>query len=130
MEWLDEILRDYPETAAAKDRLKYWQDRYNTIEKENEKLRQEVDRLRRENIDLQNQIERQLKTAGFIESEGVLWKRKPNGTYERNPYCPICKVVMTPSPPMLPTVISCIKCSFTAPFIPDNLNEIISELPK
>ena len=130
MDWLDDILREHPEAAAAKERLKYWQDRYNVLEKENESLRREVDRLKRENDEMKSQIERHLKTSGFVEEEGVLWKKKVDGEYEKNPYCPICRVVMTPSPPMLPTLLSCIRCSFTAPFRPDDLKKIISKLPK
>ena len=115
MEWLDDLLREHPEAEGARERLKYLQDRCNAIEKENEDLLHEVDRLRRENSEMRSQIDGQLNAGGFVESEGVLWRKKPNGEYEQNPYCPICKVVMTPSPPMLPTVLSCIKCSFTAP---------------
>ena len=131
MNWLDEILRDFPDADdSLKERLRYWQDRYNDLEKDNETLKHDNDRLTRENAELHGQIDGQLKTTGFVESEGVLWKKKADGRYERNPYCPICKLVMAPSPPMLPVYISCIKCSFNAPFKPDNVDRIISELPK
>jgi len=131
MNWLDEILRDFPDLPEkAKERLKYWQERYTVFEKENESLRHENDRLKRETTEMQKQIQGQLDSAGFVESEGVLWKKKPNGGYEKSPYCPICKVVMTPSPPMLPVYISCIKCSFNTPFRPDDVPKILKELPK
>jgi hypothetical protein len=130
MNWLDDILKEFPAIAVAKERLEYWQKRYDEFERENAVLRGENDRLKRENAEMHGQIEGQLHTAGFIEAEGVLWRRKPNGEYEKNPYCPICKLAMTPSPPMLPTLLSCIRCSFAAPFRPDNLQKIISTLPK
>lgn len=130
MNWLDEILREFPAIAVAKERLEYWQKRYDALEQENISLKQENERLKRENADMRSQIEGQLKTAGFVQAEGVLWRRKPSGEYEKNPYCPVCKLAMTPSPPMLPTILSCIRCSFTAPFRPDDLPEIIAGLPK
>ena len=131
MNWLDEIVRDFPDIPQdMKERLNYWQERYSEIEKENERLKHENDDMRRENTNMKSQIEGQLSTSGYTEYEGVLWKRKSNGQYEQNPYCPICKVVMTPSPPMLPTLLSCIKCSFSAPFRPDDLKKIVAELPK
>ncbi len=130
MNWADDLMKEFPEISVAKKRLEYWQERYNELEKENERLKHENEELTRESARMKKQINEQLQTAGFVEAEGVLWKKKANGQYERNPYCPVCKLVMSPSPPMLPVFISCIKCSFTAPFKPDYLQEIISELPK
>ena len=130
MDWLAELLKEFPSLSVAKERLQYWQDKYNTLESENDRLRRENEQLDKDNAKLKSQVETLQTSEGFVESEGVLWKRKPNGEYEKNPYCPICKLVMSPSPPMVPIHISCLKCSFTAPFRPDKVEAIMNELPQ
>ncbi len=130
MNWLDDLLKEFPEISKAKKRLQYWQDRYSDLEKENRSLRDENGEFERKIKGLKEQLEAGGGMTGFVEAEGVLWKKKPAGGYENHPYCPRCKLPMSPSPPMLPVFISCLKCSFNAPFVPDNLKRIISELPE
>ena len=70
-------------------------------------LAEQLATLERENADLKAEnanLRRQLQHAqpvGFVESEGLLWKRTASGGFESRPYCPVCEKhpVMSEFPP-------------------------------
>jgi hypothetical protein len=88
---------------------------------ENVRLKAEVARLTAE-------LEKLQKPASkFVESNGVLWKRKGTGGFESIAYCPTCQLAMaTIERSLMPP--NCSKCNFMAPFMADEIQSIVQGL--
>src|SRR5437762_12295696 len=59
-----------------------------TLEREKAELKSENARLKAEIAQLHQQLH-DAEPAGFVESDGLLWKRTASG-FDRRPYCPTC----------------------------------------
>ncbi|MDQ8209631.1 hypothetical protein QEH52_19080 [Coraliomargarita sp. SDUM461003] len=101
MSIIDDILKGLPDNA----RLRAF------IEEQNSK----IEILKSENNHLKNKLKR-LEPVGFVESEGLLWKKKSDGTFEKRPYCPHCtnNPIMSQFPPGMTMEWMCSKCDFGA----------------
>jgi hypothetical protein len=76
---------------------------------------------------------RELKTQEegediFVRERGVLWKRRPGGSFHDEPYCPSCKLPLHPFPPGSDDMLACPKCIFIALFRPSKSKEILDLL--
>ncbi|MBN2038178.1 MAG: hypothetical protein JW768_15665 [Chitinispirillaceae bacterium] len=95
-----DLIARHPELAGVRDELSLVEQKYNALEDENKKLREELSLL--------NASQEKKK---FIEAAGVLWKRTPAGGHEPVPYCPTCMSMLADySGSML-----CLKCNWQAP---------------
>ena len=68
------------------------------LERKSLLLAERVASLERENAELSAQIAQLLERLlppGFVESDGLLWKRTDSG-YEARPYCPVCASAIHP----------------------------------
>ena len=73
------------------------------IERKSLLLAERVELLERENAVLSDQVaqlRRCLLPPGFVESDGLLWKRVDSG-YESYPYCPVCTGAIHPIHPVV-----------------------------
>lgn len=59
------------------------------LESEREDDKMLISRLQNENQELKEKLSN-LDPTGFVESEGLLWKKRPDGEIEDSPYCPEC----------------------------------------
>jgi hypothetical protein len=92
------------ELATLRETLALERKKIASLESENNKMREEIDRLNSEKP-FSPEI------SAFIEASGVLWKRKPSGHYESIPYCPTCKSTLADYSGSL----LCLKCNWQAP---------------
>lgn len=122
MSWLSDLLKEYPALNVARERLALAEQRYELLERENEVLKLENARLKGEN----EAMRRTSPRPEFVESNGALFKRKADGTFEPIAYCPDCKSAL--SSPIEPILLRCSKCKYSAPFHKSELTGIISQL--
>jgi hypothetical protein len=123
MGWFTDLLKQYPALEVARERLALADEKYESLGRENETLKLDNARLRRELEALRSSIPR----TEFVESRGVLFKRKPDGTFGPDAYCPDCeRVLSTFEESVFPP--SCSRCRFQAPFFKCDIQAIIAEL--
>lgn len=104
MGWLTDLLKEYPAVAVVKERLA-------AKEEEMKRLAEENAALNAENTTLKKKLALAEIPDQFTMKNGVLWKRNPEGGYERMPYCPNCKHVMAQMGSFNP---HCSKCKIMA----------------
>ena len=96
-----EIVRLGSTAGLSKDVIDLLEKKTALLTEEIASLRAKVSRLETENADLRAQLQRaQPQSGGFVEHDGLLWKRTTSG-FERRPYCPRCadRPVMMEFPP-------------------------------
>ena len=94
-----EIVRIGSTAGLSKDVIDLLEKKVTLLTEEIANLRTEVSRLQIENENLHAQLQH-TQPIGFIEGDGLLWKRTPTG-FESRPYCPTCSShpVMMAFPP-------------------------------
>ena len=130
MNWLDDLLKEHPDLAAAKEKLALWQDKYNALEAENENLKKEKRELKETIPKLENLVAQHVKIDPFIEDHGVLWKRGADGSIDKIAYCPKCRLVMTPFPSGNPECFICTQCKLRAPFNSEKSDSIAKNIKR
>jgi hypothetical protein len=86
-----------------------------------------VKRLKDQIRQLQNEIN-DSKVGEFVEHDGALFKRKPEGGYHRVVYCPHCE--RSAEPISIATALYlCYYCGWRADFTGIALDDIIARLP-
>lgn len=123
MGWLTDILKDIPTVGVARERIALAEQKYELLERENETLKLENVRLKGE----LEALRRQVPSTEWVEARGVLFKRRPDGRFEQDAYCPSCKLVLSTFreevfPPQ------CSQCKMRAPFFKSEIPEIIASL--
>lgn len=127
MGFLADILKDLPTVGVARERIALVEQKYELLERENEVLKHENARLKSE-LDA---MRRQVPSTEWVEARGVLFKRKSDGKFEPDAYCPDCKRALSGAAMHdLYFPQSCSKCGFTAPFLKDETSAILAELGK
>lgn len=106
---LTDLIARYPELESLKEALSAIELKYEALEQENKKLR--------ENLAAQEKKE-------FITAAGVLWKNKPAGGLESVPYCPTCKSMLADYSGSL----LCLKCNWQAPLKSFEVPKVFHEL--
>ncbi len=124
MSWFSDLLKDYPALNVAKERIALAEAKFASLETENAKLREEIASLRREN----ESLKRQLPSDDFVEAQGALFKRKPDGSFESIAYCPDCRRALAPFPVSGYFGPKCSKCGYEAPFKDHEIPEILKAL--
>jgi len=122
MGWIADLLKEFPALEVARERLALLEAKFADLEAESARLRDEVARLQRQNAALK----RQVPTSDFVEAQGVLFRRKPDGRFQNVAYCPDCKRALSTLHDVMPP--TCSKCHFMAPFYRDEIPRIIAEL--
>jgi hypothetical protein len=106
MNWVDDLLREYPSFESAREKLAAVEARSSAIEKKIGQLQEENERLHQKLADMQTQAQ-----PGFVDASGVLWKSKAGGGSESVPYCPTCKSPLSD----VSGSLLCLKCNWQAP---------------
>jgi len=123
MSVLTDILKEIPTSGVLRERVALAEQKYDLLERENEVLKHENARLKAENAALKKAV----PSTEFVETRGVLFKRKADGTFEPDAYCPDCKrALWTLDESIFP--LGCSKCKFQAPFFKRDTAAIIAEL--
>lgn len=99
-------------------------DEQEAREREMRDLKRRVRTLEKENAGLKARLANLTESAKFVEAAGVIWRYRPDGTYERFPYCPECKVPMT----AIGSMLVCRKCNWEAPIGPNDIDHVRKEL--
>lgn len=94
-------LNALPGFSATAQHVALFKDLYEQSQKDSERLTKECDALRAENEELKKQVGTSELPADLVDVEGLLWKRRSDGTYESKPRCPQCAdhPVMSTFPP-------------------------------
>ena len=95
MSWLTDLLQGIPINPVLREKLALAESRIKLTENENASLKADNDRLRIENKALKSQVEASALSLEDTEERGVLWKKRMNGSFHPQPYCPLCKLAMT-----------------------------------
>jgi len=118
---IEELFKEIPLGVVVKERLEMAKEELEKIRSENEKFKKENEELKKINSKLMRQI---AKENEFIESHGVLFKKKPDGNFEPCSFCPTCKTAMTEFPPRSNENLTCSRCGYIASFRPNKLANI------
>lgn len=122
MGWLTDLLKEYPALNVARERLALADAKYELLERENGTLKLEIARLKGE----LEALRRTAPSTEWVEARGVLFKRRADGTFEPDAYCPECKRALNALESFMP--LRCSKCKYLAPFKAPELAGIIASL--
>jgi hypothetical protein len=120
MEWLTDLLKEYPALEVARERIVAAETQIAAMESENFRLRGENARLKERLSALARSIPRD-----FVEARGVLFKRTDGG-FEPDAYCPDCIRALSLDEARSRWV--CSKCGFIAPFALSDLTRLVASL--
>ena len=113
MNWLDDLLKEYPMLSIAREKLAVIEAKYADLENENKLLKREIEHLGSNTATAGATTVKGASVfeSAFVEASGVLWKNKRGGGYENVPYCPTCKSALADYSGSL----LCLKCNWQAP---------------
>lgn len=98
---LQTLINEHGSSNILRERLSLLAERIAILEYQLTEVTKERDAKDAENATLKQRIAHYESEAEFVKSDGVLWKARPDGTYEQCPYCPKCHSVMHQHPPGL-----------------------------
>jgi hypothetical protein len=129
LNFVADLLKEYPALAVAKERLALFEDHLKEAEADKAELEKEVARLREDNAALRGQIVTQNAASRFTEHSSAFWKRDRDGRYEAIAYCPKCQLGMEQiKHGNVADKVVCSLCKFTAPFKTYRVAMIAAEL--
>jgi hypothetical protein len=111
MNWMVDLLREYPDFEKAREKLIAIEARFSAMEKEIGQLREENLQLKQEFAAQRARATEALAQPSFVDASGVLWKGKAGGGFESVPYCPTCKSPLSD----VSGSLLCLKCNWQAP---------------
>ena len=118
---LADVLKEIPTNSVLRERLALVEAKFAALETENDRLRDEVATLK----GTVESLRRLVPSRDFVETHGVLFKRKADGSLDRIVYCPKCQHAMNSLEDFLP--FDCLGCRFTSPFIRRELARVLDE---
>lgn len=127
MGWLADLLKEYPALSVARERLALFEERLDEAERQNEKLRRELETVQSERDALLENVKKTQKSERFMEHQGVCWQIN-EGEVDPLAYCPECHLAMHEFPPNSNETLACSKCNFVAPFAPSEINNVAKSL--
>src|SRR5438874_152742 len=97
---IERLIEEHGSAAIQGKHIAFLREQLSILKEQFAQAQRRIEELEAENSDLRQKLE-QAKPAGFVESEGLLWKQTPSGTFEPRPYCPTCPnhPVMSAFPP-------------------------------
>lgn len=117
MQWIADLLKDIPTLAVAHERLALAEERGRALEAENGRLREELVAWKKKAQGLEHKLTAVEAIEEFRTHRGLLWRLESEGVYEPCPYCPKCRIPMTPFPPVHPAdVWVCSSCDRDAEY--------------
>ena len=125
---LQNLINEHGGSSILRERLAFFSDQINALEKENEALKKQIEQQSAEIHQLEQQIENQRMTEEFVEHRGALFKRKRSGGYHRAVYCPSCKLALASFEDPMP--FFCDRCQYATNFSGHDLLLILSEVER
>lgn len=115
MGWFTDLMKDVPTLSVARERMALAEDKFKTIEAENQQLREQLQRVVAQCTELREKLEAATQEQTFVKQSGLLWLRQADGQFEDAPYCPKCQTVMHKFPPIgRPMMWLCSSCQMSA----------------
>ena len=124
MSVIKELLDNHAELQSVAEDLRQVDKRQEELEKNNRELRRRVASLEKGNDELKKKIANLTESGSFREAGGVLWRMRPDGTYERFPYCPHCEVPMS----SIGSMLVCRQCNWEAPIGTNDVDHVRKSL--
>jgi hypothetical protein len=125
LQTLTDILQEVGTASVLRERLLLLQDQLQLMMQENINLEKENARFKKQIKEFTVQLEEYSLPEQFIEHRGVLF-RKSGGRYSESPYCPVCKILMSPMEPGIP--FFCNRCGYTTSLTPRDVSIVIERL--
>lgn len=85
----------------------------------------DVSRVRQAKEEAEDKLAKLGEPVEFVEAEGVLWRRRSNGSYDLSPCCINCRVPLSECGSML----ICRKCNWDAPLPASQISRVRDSLP-
>jgi len=138
---LIKYLPGIPANDVLRQKILEIRDLAETMDKDNRRYRRSVIKLKKEVQRLNDRITELGGSArgdsaessnirmmdNYVEHEGALFKRDPDGRHQTVPYCPRCEIATRVS--IYGTPFHCNTCGWYASFDDTEIERIISELP-
>ena len=93
---IQKLIEEHGSASILKERLAFWQDRLEALEREKHQLETKLANCEAENAKLRVQLSALQGSEEFIECKGALLKRNSDGTLHEAIYCPKCKLSTSP----------------------------------
>jgi hypothetical protein len=114
-------------SAGMRERLVLMHDRCAAVQQETEALKSRCAELEQRCDELEQQTANATELGEFIELRGAKFRQLPDGTIERQVYCPKCRNPMTtPTEDFLP--YRCAPCHYLSPLKGFDFPSILEEL--
>ena len=123
MKELTDIIRDIPPDDITRQRLILIKGRINEIMEENVALKEQIETIAGQTLDSENG---QLLDV-FVECNGALFKKTPEGVYSSTVYCPRCRAAAASISDFAP--YHCEHCGWDAEFTRGSLDRVLNKLP-
>ena len=127
LELIDKLINERGSAAILERQLAFVREQAEVIVNKVAQLEQEKATAEQRLAQLEAELKAYRDAEQFVEHEGALFQRKPEGGYSLLPRCPNCRAPMVSGFSGVP--YSCATCHYRAPFDQDNLPQIIAKLP-
>ena len=93
---LQKLIEEHGSASILRERLAFWQDRLEALEKEKTQLETKLAFCEAENAKLRLQTTARQEAEEFVEYKGALLKVKTDGKFHEAIFCPKCKLSTSP----------------------------------
>jgi hypothetical protein len=127
-----DFLKDFaigvPISTAMRERLVFIQEQCAVLQQENETLKARCGELEQQYAEIRRQTADATEAETFVDHRGAKFRVLPDGTVDRQVYCPKCRNPMaTPAEVFLP--YRCAPCHYLSPLKGFSFPAILDELP-
>jgi hypothetical protein len=89
---IERLIEEHGSSSIQGKHIAFLREQLSILKEQFAIAQRRVEQLESENADLRKQLQ-QAKPSGFVESEGLLWKRSGTG-FESRPYCPVSRCIL------------------------------------
>lgn len=124
---IQKLITEHGSAEVLKQHVGLLRDSVNSLEKKVGMLEARNAELEEANRELRNEVANKTRIAQFVEERGALFKRKPDGRYDKAVYCPTCQKPMGSLMNEMP--FCCRSCHISLGFNGHELDEVMKGLP-
>ncbi len=121
-----ELINDYSHDSTLRPRLVFLGNKVAKLVKEHTALKKEFADVSNQLANSDARQSKKVSKGELLEYQGVLFMRKPDGSFQDSPYCPTCKNPMEKFDGFIK--YNCLQCGITTAFTDKDLPDILKEL--
>lgn len=126
MDQVEKLINEHGSSSILRDRLDLVKEQAEVLERKVKDLEQLNSVLEARCQELEERLKTHAAPDNFIEHEGALFQRKPDGSYREQVFCPKCHQIA--SSPLNEIEYQC-KCGWSGRFSGRQLKRVMSTLP-